>query len=184
MTAKRDPLLTAARLMLAAFIAALGAAAAAIVLAIPVTIVFQNYALAEIAREGVKVGPEIIGAILIVLAGIAALLALGVYFFVLLRRIVLSVGEGDPFIPENAERLSRMGWLILAGQIASIPVGAMVLWIAGLIEDSPAASHVRADFHSDFGFSFSSLLLMLVLFILARVFRRGAEMREELEGTV
>ena len=184
MTAKRDPLLTAARLMLAAFIAVLGLVAAAIVLAIPVVLAFQGQVLAEIAAKGVKVGPEIIGAILIVLAGVAALLALGVYFFLLLRRIVLSVGVGDPFIPENAERLSRMGWLILAGQIASIPVGAMVLWIASLIEDTPAASHVHADVHSDFGFSFSGLLLMLVLFILARVFRCGTEMREELEGTV
>jgi Protein of unknown function (DUF2975) len=107
-----------------------------------------------------------------------------VWFLVLLRRIVLSVGEGDPFIPENAERLSRMGWLVLAGQIAAIPVGALVLWIASLVEDTPAESRIRADLHSDFGFSFSSLLLMLVLFILARVFRRGASMREELEGTV
>ena len=41
-----------------------------------------------------------------------------------------------------------------------------------------------ADLRADFGFSGGGLLLMLVLFILARVFRRGAEMREELEGTV
>ena len=181
---KRDPLLTAARLLLAAFIGVLGFAAVAIVLAIPLAIGFQTRILAEITAKGVETGPEIIGAILLVLAGVAVLLAMGVWFFVLLRRIVLSVGEGDPFIPENAERLSRMGWLILAGQIASIPVGALVIWVASLIEDSPAAANAHADLHSDFGFSFSSLLLMLVLFILARVFRRGAEMREELEGTV
>ena len=184
MTTKRDPLLTAARLLLAAFIAVLGVAAAAVALAIPLAIGFQTRVLAEIAAKGIETGPELIGAIALVLAGIAALLAMGVWFLVLLRRIVLSVGTGDPFIPENAERLSRMGWLVLAGQIASIPVGALVFWIASLVEDTPAGGHIRADFHSDFGFSFSSLLLMLVLFILARVFRRGADMREELEGTV
>lgn len=179
---RRDPLLTAARLLLMAFIGVIGVAAAAIVLAIPLVIGFQNRALAEIAKKGVETGPEIIGAIALVLAGVAVLLAMAIWFLVLLRRIVLSVGDGDPFIPVNAERLSRMGWLVLAGQIASIPVGALVMWIAKLIEDSPAMGH--ADFSSDFGFSASSLLLMLVLFILARVFRRGAAMREELEGTV
>ncbi|QGN54743.1 DUF2975 domain-containing protein [Novosphingobium sp. Gsoil 351] len=184
MTPKRDPLLTAARLLLMVFIGVLGVAAVAALLVIPVVIVFQARVLAEIAAKGVETGPEMIGAILIVLAGIAVLLAMAVWFLVLLRRIVLSVGTGDPFIPENAERLSRMGWLVLAGQIASIPVGALVLWIASVVEDSPAAEHAHADLHSDFGFSFSSLLLMLVLFILARVFRRGAAMREELEGTV
>jgi hypothetical protein len=39
-----------------------------------------------------------------------------------------------------------------------------------------------ADF--DFGVSLGGLLLALTLFILARVFRQGAAMREDLEGTV
>ena len=182
MTPKRDPLLTAARLLLMAFIGVLGVAAVAILLAIPLAIGFQDRIVAEIVKKGVETGPEMIGAILLVLAGIAVLLAMAVWFLVLLRRIVLSVGIGDPFIPINAERLSRMGWLVLAGQIASIPVGAMVLWISSVVEDSTAQA--KADLHSDFGFSFGSLLLMLVLFILARVFRRGTAMREELEGTV
>ena len=34
------------------------------------------------------------------------------------------------------------------------------------------------------GFSLTGILMVLILFILARVFKRGAEMREELEGTV
>ena len=182
MTAKRDPLLTASRLLLMAFIGVLSFAGVAIVLAIPLVIGFQGRVLTEAAAKGVEAGPELIGAILIVLAGVAVLLALAVYFLVLLRRIVLSVGEGDPFIPQNAERLSRMGWAALIGQLASIPAGAMVLWIASLVEDSP--SHAHADLHSDLGFSASGILLTLVLFILARVFRRGAEMRDELEGTV
>ena len=36
----------------------------------------------------------------------------------------------------------------------------------------------------DSGFDVNGLLLMLILFILARVFRKGADMRAELEGTV
>ena len=177
---RRDPLLTAARLLLMAFIGVIGVAAAAIVLAIPLVIAFQNRALAEIAKKGVETGPEIIGAIALVLAGVAVLLAMAIWFLVLLRRIVLSVGEGDPFVPINASRLSQMGWAVLAGQLVSIPVGRAVLWIATIVADKDDHVHVG----DDFGFTSSSLLLMLVLFILARVFRRGAAMREELEGTV
>ena len=43
------------------------------------------------------------------------------------------------------------------------------------------------DFHMSFddgGFDMTALLLTVILFILARVFRHGAAMREDLEGTV
>jgi hypothetical protein len=42
----------------------------------------------------------------------------------------------------------------------------------------------RGLFSTGGGISFGGFLLALVLFILARVFRKGTEMREELEGTV
>lgn len=34
------------------------------------------------------------------------------------------------------------------------------------------------------GFSLTGIMIVLLLFILARVFRRGAAMREDLDGTV
>ena len=176
---KKDPLLTAARLLLLAFIAVLGLAAALVALAVPFVIAFQDRVLAEIAKEGIAVGPEFIGALALLLAGVAGLLALAVYFLILLRRIVLSVGEGDPFVPVNADRLARMGWLALAGQLASIPIGGMAMWVAEIAQDSDKV-HVG----DDFGFDAGGILLILILFILARVFRQGAKMREELEGTV
>lgn len=184
MTSKRDPLLGAARLVLLVFIGAMSAGVIGLLLAVPLTFGFQSYLLGELAKKGVEAGPELVGVVALVLAGCAGLLALGVYFMMLLRRIVLSVGDGDPFIPENAVRLSRMGWLVLIGQVASIPVGAAVVWLAKLVEDAPPSVHIRADVYSDFGFSGGGILLMLVLFILARVFKRGAELQEELEGTV
>ena len=73
-------------------------------------------------------------------------------------------------------RLSRTGWLVLAIQVAAIPLGAVVLWLSERVKS------VDADV--DIGFSGNGLILALVLFILARVFRHGAAMREELEGTV
>ena len=176
---KRDPLLTAARLLLMAMIAVLGFATVLVTLAIPFIIVFQDRAMAEIAKEGITAGPEFIGAVALLLAGVAGLLGVAVYGLILLRRIVMSVGEGDPFVPANADRLARMGWLALAGQLASIPIGGMAMWVAEIAQDSDKV-HVG----DDFGFDIGGILLILILFILARVFRQGAKMREELEGTV
>ena len=180
MTLVKDPLLAIARIVLVFFVAVLGFATAAVALGAPIVLAFQDRIVAAFAAEGVTDAARIFPALPIVMLAIAVLLALGVYFLVLLRRIVNSVGEGDPFVPINASRLSRMGWAVLAGQVLSIPVGRAVLWIATSVADKDDHVHVG----DDFGFTSSGLLLMLVLFILARVFRRGAAMREELEGTV
>jgi len=179
MTLVKDPLLTAARILLVFFIAVVGFATVAIALGSPATLVFEDRIVAAFVDEGVADAARIFPALPIVMLGCAVLLALGVYFLILLRRIVNSVGDGDPFVPVNASRLSRMGWAVLAGQVLSIPIGRAVVWIATIVADD---SEVHVG--DDFGFSGSSLLLMLVLFILARVFRQGAAMREELEGTV
>ncbi|MDZ4308672.1 DUF2975 domain-containing protein [Allopontixanthobacter sp.] len=176
--AAKDPLLTIARIVLMFFIVVLGIAGAALVIALPVMLFNQSALLAELAADGKDVVPGLVPAAAFVLAGAAGLMALGVYFLLLLRRIVNSVGEGDPFIPDNATRLSRMGWVAIIGQAAAIPIGIAVIWIAGIAADS--GEHV----HADFGFSGGGVLLVLILFILARVFRKGTEMREELEGTV
>ncbi len=174
----KDPLLTIARIVLMFFIVILGIAAAALVIALPVMLFNQSALLAELAADGKDAVPGLIPAAAFVLVAAAGLMALGVYFLLLLRRIVNSVGEGDPFIPENADRLSRMAWVAIFGQAAAIPIGIAVIWIAGIAADSD--EHV----HADFGFSGTGVLLVLILFILARVFRRGTEMREDLEGTI
>lgn len=176
----RDPLLAAAKGLVWFFTILIGAVTIAVLIAIPAAIVFQGQIMAEIAKEGVSAGSEVIGAILVLLVCIAALLALAVYFLVLLRRIIDSVGDGDPFIPENGERLSRMGWITVASQLVIIPLGAMALWLEGVIGDSGS----KVDVSSDFGLSFEGILLALILFILARVFRHGTAMRDDLEGTV
>jgi len=110
-----------------------------------------------------------------------ALLAAGVFVLIyrfanLLRRIVDTVGDGDPFIPDNADRLNHMAWLVIGVQALSIPIGALGAWLAMHIKD--------AQIDIDAGLDINGVLLAVVLFILARVFRRGADMREELEGTV
>lgn len=176
--AAKDPLLAIARFVLMFFIVVLTIAAVAFLIALPLLLFYQATLLADLAADGKDIVPGLVPAGAFVLVGAAGLLALGTYFLLLLRRIVNSVGEGDPFIPENANRLSRMGWVAIIGQAAAVPVGIAAIWIAGIAADSD--EHI----HADFGFSGSGVLLVLILFILARVFRKGTEMREDLEGTV
>lgn len=174
----KDPLLTFARIVLMFFIVVLAFATAALVVALPVILFNQPRLLAELAADGKGVVPALIPAIAFVMAGAAGLLAMGVYFLMLLRRIVNSVGEGDPFIPDNAKRLSRMGWVAIIAQAAAVPIGIAFIWVAEIVADP------SDNVDNDFGFSGGGILLVLILFILARVFRKGTEMREELEGTV
>ena len=176
---KRDLLLLAAKLTLYFFIGMLALVTLMLTIGIPVSIIFQDQIVAEAASHGINAGPEIVGAILLFLVSLIILCVGTGYFLLLLLRIVNSVSEGDPFVPANAMRLSRMGWLALGSQLAMIPLGAMTLWLESITEN---AKNVHID--AEFGLSGEGMLLALVLFILARVFRKGTDMREELEGTV
>lgn len=108
------------------------------------------------------------------LAFAAGAAALGFYFFRQLLRIVDTIGEGDPFIPDNAARLQRMGWAAVALQLLAFPASGVTGWIG----------HVTRIGYIDGRFSLGGILLALILFVLARVFREGNRMREDLEGTV
>lgn len=175
----RDPLLIAARFVLVASIAITALTGAAMLLAVPALLAGGDVVLEHLRAAGAKVGPEFVSTAAGALFILSVLMAGGTCFLILLRRIVLSVGEGDPFNPVNAERLARMGWIALGSQVAMVPLGAMLHWIAFVTRE---ARSIRVE--ADFSFSGGMILLTLVLFILARVFRQGALMREELEGTV
>ncbi len=174
----KDPLLAVARFVLIFFIGVLSLAVTALIVLVPVLLFKQADLLAALVADGKNATTSLIPAGCFVLVGAAGLIALAIYFLVLLRRIVNSVGEGDPFIPENAQRLARMGWIALWGQLASLPVAVAITWIASIAAD--AGDNVRANL----GFSGGGIILVLILFILARVFRHGTHLREELEGTV
>lgn len=99
------------------------------------------------------------------------LLILG-WFLRLLWRIVDSVAAGTPFIDANADRLNRMAWLWLLVTGLGVASQRLLHWPMA----SGISGLVRSPAHG--------LLLAMTLFILARVFRQGAAMREDLEGTV
>jgi hypothetical protein len=91
----------------------------------------------------------------------------------ILRRllaIVDSVRSGDPFILDNARRLTAIAWSVAAIEASRMVVAAIAaaVWEPGKVD----------------AFSFASWLAVLLLFVLAGVFAHGARMRADLEGTV
>lgn len=91
-----------------------------------------------------------------------------------LLQIVESVRAGDPFVLDNAARLTAIAWWLLGAELLHLLVGVLV----GL------ASTPAQPIDIDWTFSFTPWLAVLLLFVLAGVFTHGARMREDIEGTV
>lgn len=111
---------------------------------------------------------------LVIIANFAAMFV----FFGKMRALIDSASMGDPFIPDNARRLNTMAWLLLSSQVLTVIVGELRVYAFSLIDPQNESSF---DISPN---DLTGFLIVLVLFILARVFRHGAAMRDDLEGTV
>ena len=99
---------------------------------------------------------------------------IGHWILTSLLRIVDTVRAGDPFVLENADRLQSIAWWVLAAELLHLSVGGVARWM------STAAQPIDLDL----SYSFTPWIVVLLLFVLARVFDHGARMREDIEGTV
>lgn len=170
--APRDPLLAIVRLILGVAMVGAIVSAVAFALAVPVVLVWHERTIAWVVGQGAP--PETIWALALIPALTAAIAVLGFYFMRHLYRLVGTVGEGDPFVADNAVRLQAMGWISIAVHVVAIPTSALANWTQA----------VTRGMHFEVDLPLAALFLALVLFILARVFREGTRMREDLEGTV
>jgi hypothetical protein len=91
-----------------------------------------------------------------------------------LLALVDTVGRSDPFVVENAMRLRTMAWAVLGLEILHLAVGIIV----------SSVSSREQPLDVDWSFSFTRWIVVLLLFVLARVFEQGAIMRDDLQGTV
>ena len=80
---------------------------------------------------------------------------------------------GRAFTEVNARRLATIAWALLAINVADLIFGQVSVW----------ASETSGEY---FGWSpaLTGWLAVPLLLILARIFKEGAAMREDLEGTV
>ncbi|MBD3762886.1 DUF2975 domain-containing protein [Rhizorhabdus sp.] len=171
-----DLLLRASKVLLWCFMAIFMAGAALISLGLGTFLVWQTGLLGPIPDTAAGLNPanapQLPLALLLALA--ATLMAFR--FAQLLAQIVGSIAKDDPFTLQNADRLRTMALLALAYQAVSAGLFFLGVTVARV---APIEALVSGE-----EFSLSSLLLALTLFILARVFRYGAAMRADLEGTV
>ncbi len=93
-----------------------------------------------------------------------------------LRRIFQTLIAGDPFHPDNVRRLRIIG-LALAG----LEVGRYVFVAAATV----VAHELKAGkLHLDGGVNLTTWFSVLVIVVLAEVFREGARLRGEAELTI
>jgi hypothetical protein len=149
-----------------------------IAIALPFVLFNSDQVASSLAESGSTASPTTVMALIAALmVALIAVIATAFHFFQLLGRIIDTVSEGEPFIEVNADRLSKMGWIVLIFQLASLPIGAVAAYLTAQMPD-------HLDVSADIEFSLTGILMAVVLFILARVFRHGAAMRDDLEGTV
>lgn len=168
----RDPLLAAARLALVGAMGVTAFLTVASALAMPAVLIMNERVMDLLARYGAP--PGTIWAVISVVALSGIITALGFFFFRELYRIVASVEGGDPFVPINARRLQAMGWISVVVHVLGIPLAMTSHWLEQIFNRP----------RNGFEFSYFGILLALVLFVIARVFREGTRLRDELDGTV
>lgn len=146
-------------------------------------------ALLALAALLFSFNPDIIGRITIsgvggelvrrgpLMAGALAALALyvgGVLIIVgRLRRIFATLTAGDPFHPENVNRLRLIGVILAGLEVGHYAVAALARVFL--------SEQVRSV---DTGFNPTAWFAVLVIFVLAEVFREGARLRREAELTI
>jgi Protein of unknown function (DUF2975) len=89
-----------------------------------------------------------------------------------LRRIFMTLTAGDPFHPHNVNRLRLVGAMLGGLELLRYAVWASSAWLL------PGVSRTEPNLNLTAWFS------VLVVFVLAEVFREGARLRREAELTI
>ena len=111
----------------------------------------------------------------------AATLYIGGLVFIVgrLRRVFVSLAQGDPFQPLNVRRLRLIGFTLAGIEILSYCLRALVAWWERV---GPIDRDMNVSVGQ--GFNLTIWFAVLVVFVLAEVFREGARLRHEAELTI
>ena len=113
-------------------------------------------------------GPSIVSVL------VAAALYLGGILVIVgsLRRIFTTLTAGDPFHPDNVARLRLIGLMLAALELGRYAFWAVSVWLLEGVDKVEPSLSLTAWFS------------VLVVFVLAEVFREGARLRREAELTI
>jgi hypothetical protein len=145
-----------------------------LVAAVPASFLFEPQFFEFFSKVPPRIDPTWLVPVLRIwfVLGLAMIAAMHVLLSRLLA-MVETVRSGDPFVPENAVRLQTIAWCALALQLLHLTFGVM------------AATLNAAGSNVDWKFSgFTGWLAVVLLFVLARVFEEGTQMREDLERMI
>lgn len=116
-----------------------------------------------------------------IVAGMRAIMVIGIVgvpiahvVFRQLLQIVESVRMRAAFCAENAGRLRTIAWALLALEVLHVAVVA----IASAVSTPEVPLRITSNVN------LTGWLAIILLFVLAQVFREGTRMREDLEGTI
>lgn len=123
-----------------------------------------NTALNELITNGSSIISGLLAAALY-LAGILVIVAS-------LRRIFTTLTAGDPFHPDNVARLRLIGLMLAGLELGRYAFWAVSAWLL------PGVDRIEPSL------SLTAWFSVLVVFVLAEVFREGARLRREAELTI
>ena len=118
------------------------------------------------------VAPEVfiaaLGTLFAVMPGI-------IYICVQLRRILATLAEGDPFVPENAPRLLKIAIAIAIMELARYAVIVLLMLFVDFGDDMAGPR---------FSVSLAAWVSAAAMLVFSQVFREGSRLREEEKMTV
>ena len=137
---------------------------------------FYNSAYDSVSLKGLN-GEESVGLSrqTLVLSALSGALIAGSFVIIayLLKRLLFTLMQGDPFIPENINRLRKI-WIILALTEAFRMVASTMI---SFMDPNDAMS-------LDLDIRFTSWFLVFVIATVAEVFRHGTALRQEQKLTI
>lgn len=147
---------------------------AAILALLTATLVAKQWTMTALGITPASGIPSILPGLQVV--AVLGLVAVPIYHFIFKRLLgmVETVRQGDPFVAANASRLQLIAWALLVLQLLSLVIGGI----------GKALSTKALPVELDAGFSPSGWLVVILTFVLARVFAEGTVMRDDLRGTI
>lgn len=163
----RDPLLAAASLLLLVLLA--GSLLALLANSLGLLITTGARQFGPLAHGSVdawrSLGAPILGLTTVALVAALAWHAIG---------LVRAIGSAHPFHDRSVEGLQR---------VATLAVALQIVGLLGAVLDLPVGGDING-FAVGGAPSANGLLLTLLLFVLARAFRRGAALHRDVEATI
>jgi hypothetical protein len=169
----QSPALGASRILLRALRVLNLAVGIGVVLGIPASFLFEPQFIAFFSKKSAHIDPSWLMPTLRIWLLLAIVMVTTVH--VSLSRLldmVETVRSGDPFVRENAARLKTIAWCALINELLRLVFGLL------------AATMNLAGSNIDWHFSATGWLAVVLLFVLARVFEEGTQMRDDLEKMI